>query len=147
MRYLSTRGDALPENLSAALAAGIAPDGGLFVPEALPLVLATYAPATDPRHPWISPIRDSLERMPPLLFHAGSTEILVDDSIRAADKARVAGAVVELAVWPEMPHVFQMMNALPEARAAISGIARFVREHVPAAQPATQSSGVLEFLH
>jgi len=37
MRYLSTRGGASPESLGAALAAGIAPDGGLFVPEALPL--------------------------------------------------------------------------------------------------------------
>jgi threonine synthase len=37
MRYLSTRGGTLPEPLGVALAAGIAPDGGLFVPEALPL--------------------------------------------------------------------------------------------------------------
>jgi len=37
MRYLSTRGGALPESLGAALSAGIASDGGLFVPEALPL--------------------------------------------------------------------------------------------------------------
>jgi len=37
MRYLSTRGGTLPEPFSVALAAGMAPDGGLFVPEALPL--------------------------------------------------------------------------------------------------------------
>ena len=37
MRYLSTRGGTLPEPFGVALAAGIAPDGGLFVPEALPL--------------------------------------------------------------------------------------------------------------
>jgi threonine synthase len=36
MRYLSTRGDTRPEPLSAALAAGLAPDGGLYVPEAYP---------------------------------------------------------------------------------------------------------------
>jgi threonine synthase len=40
MRYLSTRGRALPELIGAALSAGIAPDGGLFVPEALPLFRA-----------------------------------------------------------------------------------------------------------
>jgi epsilon-lactone hydrolase len=121
----------------------------LLVPEALPLVLSTYAPAADARHPWISPIHDSLEHMPPLLFHAGSTELLVDDSIRAADKARWAGTVVELTVWPDMPHVFQMMNALPEARAAIDRIARFVRQYVPAAQPAATRppAGALELQH
>ena len=37
MRYLSTRGETRPELLGPALAAGLAPDGGLFVPDALPL--------------------------------------------------------------------------------------------------------------
>jgi threonine synthase len=36
LRYVSTRGAAPPTELSAALAAGLAPDGGLFVPERLP---------------------------------------------------------------------------------------------------------------
>lgn len=37
MNYSSTRGKSAPATLSAALAAGLAPDGGLFVPENLPL--------------------------------------------------------------------------------------------------------------
>lgn len=36
MRYLSTRGQAPITTLDAALAAGLAPDGGLYVPETLP---------------------------------------------------------------------------------------------------------------
>ncbi len=36
MKYLSTRGQIAPTALSAALVAGLAPDGGLFVPESLP---------------------------------------------------------------------------------------------------------------
>src|SRR6185312_2121985 len=40
MRYLSTRGRALPESIGPALASGLAPDGGLFVPSALPLFRA-----------------------------------------------------------------------------------------------------------
>ena len=36
MNYSSTRGHAIPVSLSRALAAGLAPDGGLYVPEALP---------------------------------------------------------------------------------------------------------------
>jgi threonine synthase len=43
MRYVSTRGGAAPVGLSAAIAAGLAPDGGLYVPEAMPRV------ATPPR--------------------------------------------------------------------------------------------------
>jgi len=109
----------------------------MLVPEALEFVRGTYAPTTQPTHPWLSPIQDSFERLPPLLFHAGSTELLVDDSIRAADKAHWAGVPVELEIWPGMPHVFQMMGVLPEARAAIARIARFVSRHVPAPQAAT----------
>lgn len=36
MRYISTRGQAEPLGFSAAVAAGLAPDGGLFVPATLP---------------------------------------------------------------------------------------------------------------
>ncbi len=36
MKYVSTRGDAPAIGLGAALAAGLAPDGGLYVPQALP---------------------------------------------------------------------------------------------------------------
>ena len=103
----------------------------LLVPEALEFVRTTYAPSADWRHRWISPIHDSFGGLPPLLFHAGSTELIVDDSIRAAEKARSAGVCVELLVWPGMPHVFQAHNALPEAKEAIAQIARFVRQHVP----------------
>jgi threonine synthase len=36
MRYVSTRGDSPAVSIGAAIAAGLAPDGGLYVPEALP---------------------------------------------------------------------------------------------------------------
>ena len=36
MKFVSTRGQTVPTALSAALAAGLAPDGGLYVPERLP---------------------------------------------------------------------------------------------------------------
>jgi len=36
MNYLSTRGKSAPASLSAAIAAGLAPDGGLYVPAELP---------------------------------------------------------------------------------------------------------------
>lgn len=36
MRFVSTRGGAAPVRISAAIAAGLAPDGGLYVPEQMP---------------------------------------------------------------------------------------------------------------
>ena len=41
MRMLSTRGVSPPASIHDALAAGLAPDGGLYMPESLP----TFAPA------------------------------------------------------------------------------------------------------
>lgn len=38
MRFVSTRGGAAPATLSQAIAAGLAPDGGLYVPESMPKV-------------------------------------------------------------------------------------------------------------
>ncbi|HET9047795.1 MAG TPA: threonine synthase [Chiayiivirga sp.] len=43
MKFVSTRGHAAPVTLSEAIAAGLAPDGGLYVPEAIPtLPLAAF---------------------------------------------------------------------------------------------------------
>lgn len=41
MKYVSTRGNVPPVDIGAALAAGLAPDGGLYVPESLPHLEAT----------------------------------------------------------------------------------------------------------
>jgi len=47
MRYLSTRRGVPPTSLSDALAAGLAPDGGLYVPESLPQLDPAAAPQGD----------------------------------------------------------------------------------------------------
>jgi len=41
MRYLSTRGDSPPKNFTEILLAGLAPDGGLYLPESYPRVTST----------------------------------------------------------------------------------------------------------
>lgn len=47
MLYVSTRGGVPPTTLSDALAAGLAPDGGLYVPESLPQLDPASAPDGD----------------------------------------------------------------------------------------------------
>ena len=46
-RYISTRGDAAPTRFSDALLRGIAPDGGLYMPQAWP-ALPAELPRLDP---------------------------------------------------------------------------------------------------
>jgi acetyl esterase/lipase len=41
--------------------------------------------------------------LPPLLFHVGEREVLRDDSVRFADKARAAGVNATVKLWPVWP--------------------------------------------
>lgn len=61
---------------------------------------------TDPTDPRVSPLFAKMEGYPPMLIQAGEKETLLDDSLRLADRARAAGADVEIDVVPEMIHIF-----------------------------------------
>ena len=76
--------------------------------------------------PAISPCAGSLHGLPPLLFQAGSTEMLLFQSRKAFALARAGGTYAELQVWPEMPHVWQAVHWLPEAEQALACVADFV---------------------
>lgn len=67
--------------------------------------------------------------LPPMLIQAGDHEILLDDSVLLAEKARAAGCDVTLEVWPELWHVFQALVAIiPEAAEAVEHISAFLKE-------------------
>lgn len=76
---------------------------------------------------FVSPVLASFEGLPPLLGLVGSTEILLSDTVRAADRAEEAGVPFFLEIWREMPHMFPLMSILPESRVAIQRIARFIQ--------------------
>jgi monoterpene epsilon-lactone hydrolase len=92
-----------------------------------------YAPGSDLDNPDISPLFADFVGLPPLSIHVGTTEILLDDSQRLADRARQHGVRVELKAWHRMPHVFPMFaDFLPEGRRALNEIATFVGAQLPA---------------
>ncbi len=96
-----------------------------------------YLGGAHPRTPLAAPLHADLTGLPPLLIHVGSSEVLLDDSIRLAERAKAAGVDVNLQVWDEMIHVFQFMAAmLPEGQQAIDRIGEFIREHTGAARDA-----------
>jgi len=80
---------------------------------------------------YLSPVLASFEGLPPLLGMVGSTEILLSDTTRAADRAREAGVPFFLEIWYEMPHNFPLMSVLPESKVAIERIARFIQTGEP----------------
>lgn len=82
-------------------------------------------------HPLISPLYADLSGLPPVLLHVGDHEILLDDSVRVADKIRAAGGKVELEVWKGMWHVFHAFaDLMPESKNAVEKIGRFARQHL-----------------
>ena len=104
----------------------------MFSPGAIDLLPDIYCPQQDRSHPFLSPLFGDWAGLPPLYFLAGSTEMLLDDSIRAQDRARQAGVDAAIDVWPELPHVFPVFGFLPEAREAVAQIAAFTQRHVRA---------------
>jgi epsilon-lactone hydrolase len=95
----------------------------------MPEFRVRYLDKTDPRTPLASPVFGDYRGIPPLLIQVGEHEMLRDDSIRVAKKARSDGIPVKLEVWPGMVHVFQIRR-LPESREAIEHIADFMRSRV-----------------
>ncbi len=91
------------------------------------LVEAYLPPGTDVRDPLVSPLYADLAGLPPLLLHVGQNEVLRDDSIRLAERARAAGVTVVLKVWPIVPHAWQLFPILPEARKSVDETADFLR--------------------
>lgn len=91
---------------------------------------ATYLAGASPLDPAASPLHHALHGLPPLLIQVGSREVLLDDSRRFVDKLRAAGGAAELEIWPDMVHVWHLFpHWLPEARAAVRHIARFIARH------------------
>ncbi|MDX1297430.1 MAG: alpha/beta hydrolase [Pseudomonas sp.] len=91
--------------------------------------LALYCPA-DLAHddPGLSPQFADLKGLAPLLIQVGEDEILRNDSLRFADKAKAAGVDVHLQRYPNLWHVFQahagMLNA---ADFALAEVVSFLR--------------------
>jgi acetyl esterase/lipase len=96
--------------------------------EDLPRIAADYFASADPRNPYISPLYGDPAGLPPTLFQVGSDEILRDDSVRMAHAMQCAGCRVELQVWKDMPHVWQLLApVLPEAHSALADIGDFLK--------------------
>src|SRR5262249_10029431 len=98
----------------------------------MPVFRDHYLGKTDPHDPLASPVFGNYRGLPPLLIQVGDHEMLRDDSVRVARKARADGSAVTLEVWPGMFHVFQSHEPLlPEARAAIAHMAEFNHASMP----------------
>ncbi|HEV2177021.1 MAG TPA: alpha/beta hydrolase, partial [Terriglobia bacterium] len=64
----------------------------------------------------------------PLHIDVGSDEVLLDDSLQVAEHAKAANVPVELTVWDDMWHGFQLFaSILPEGQQSLEQMGRFIR--------------------
>jgi len=111
------------------------PHDAMFHGPALEALMHTYLRGADPAQPLASPLRGDLHGLPPLLVHVGQGEVLRDDSLRLAAKAQQSGVRVQLRVFHAVPHVWQMIGFVPEARESLDEAARFLHEAGPRTGP------------
>ena len=100
----------------------------LFRRDSLARLAGSYASREQCLEPYVSPLFGNLNGLPPTLAMVGSSELLLDDTLRYA--ARTRGVTVQ--IWHDMPHVWPAMHGLAEADEASAVIAGFVVQHTPA---------------
>lgn len=85
-----------------------------------------------PTYPAMSPLRNDLSGLPPMLVQASSDEMLYDDSVRLVNKVRASGGRAELQHWTRRCHVFQILGSdVPEAAEALALAAEFAVAGAP----------------
>ena len=98
--------------------------------EFLTLLAGLYIGERNLRTPLAAPMYADLQGLPPMLVQVGSVETLLDDANRLAAAAKAAGVSVELSVWDDMIHVWQLFAPiLPEGQRALDQAGDFVKKH------------------
>ncbi len=88
-----------------------------------------YLGGLDARHPLCSPLFADLRGLPPVLVHVGSQEILLDDSVRFAERCATHGVDATLEVFEDLWHEFHVhAGLLSAADDALDEIAGFLSE-------------------
>ncbi len=83
-------------------------------------------------NPLVSPVFANVAGLPPVYIQVGDHEVLLSDATRFADKLEAAGGQIEIEVFPEMWHVFQMfVGKMPEARQAVDKIGTWLGGAAP----------------
>lgn len=101
----------------------------MFYGDGISRLAALYCDSKLLLDPHVSPIYANLDGLPPLLIYVSNIEILLDDSVRLAERARHFGVKADLRIRNGLPHVWPIFIGLklPEARESLAEIASFIQ--------------------
>jgi epsilon-lactone hydrolase len=95
---------------------------------ALATAASLYLGQTSPRDALASPLYGKPQHLPPVCLHVGEDEILLEDSLRFAERFDGPAANMTLNVWEGMPHVFlSMVGTLGAASIALDEVGAFLK--------------------
>ncbi|WP_280150732.1 alpha/beta hydrolase [Piscinibacter sp. XHJ-5] len=116
----------------------------MFTAHVLDVVVDHYLPGMLADDPEVSPLHGDWSGLPPLRFHASSSEMLLDHSLRAVERARLQGIDAQAKVWLDLPHVFPMFGLLHEAHQCRAEIAAFICDRLAAAGTAIDEKWIAD---
>lgn len=135
---LIAAGDPLPDRLiliagtldNVSMPERIGADDPICTQESLSNSVHYYLqPPHSAADPYVSPVfaeTVALAKFPPTLIQVSTSEALLYDSKKFADRLERAGVRVSLSLWPELPHVWHAFAGLfPEAEQAFREVASF----------------------
>jgi len=103
----------------------------MFRPENIEQFARAYLGRDADRSADASPMFADLSGLPPVLFHVGSTELLLDDSRLMHDGIVSSGGESQLEVFEDVPHGWQMLHPLvPEAKRSLKGASAFIEKNL-----------------
>ena len=87
-----------------------------------------YVPdSVDRKDPYISPVFGDFTGLPRILILVGDREILLDDSRKVGEKAKIAGVEIEVDIWPGMFHDWWLFGAaVPESKQCLRKVAEWI---------------------
>lgn len=103
-------------------------DDPFFDLSTLLLMRNNYIGNHNPCNPDISPYYASHHDLPPIFITAGTEELLMDDSVRLAERIGESGGDVTINVVKGVPHVYPLFYQLSEAREALKLMAGFIHD-------------------
>jgi acetyl esterase/lipase len=87
----------------------------------------SYLAGADPQDPLASPLYGHLSGLPAVRVHVGDAEVLLDDSLRYAERAVAASVDAGVEVWMGMPHGFPAsIGRLKAAEQALDATGAFL---------------------
>ena len=103
----------------------------LFTRRQVADLVRSYLGGVDGKDPLASPLYGQLAGLPPVRIQVGDDELLLDDSLRYAQRAFASGVDARVDVWMGMPHGFQaQIGRLKAATSALDAIGAFLDERL-----------------